>query len=293
MIDFLRVYGMLLQGIEDLLGEGTPPYSEAISCKWDGLVEDRVRALEERHLRSVRDGNQDAQTEVVAYLICRARKELDRLSENEIECNNDTDYAGVAEEMLGLARGEGDEWIAADSDDSGSGSDGSSSESDGDEEEDEEGTVAFAALLLLSPQVYGTRLLRQDGNNTEHPKCPEGEAWDAVREECVVPPTPLISAAILAKVDGYPTCFEKESGIYDVSYAELWECDTGIWQPMVAGSDAQLTCSKACQLALSKVSQDCMEELVRWEEWWNSEGPGSFQPLPRIWKTAFELCGFL
>ncbi len=41
--------------------------------------------------------------------------------------------------------------------------------------------------------------------------------------------------------------------MYDVLYAELWECDTTIWQPMVAGRDAELTCSKACQSALSKV----------------------------------------
>ena len=52
---------------------------------------------------------------------------------------------------------------------------------------------------------------------------------------------------------GYPTCFDPGSGIYDVTYAELWECDTTIWQPMVAGSEAQLTCSKDCQGGLSKV----------------------------------------
>lgn len=52
---------------------------------------------------------------------------------------------------------------------------------------------------------------------------------------------------------GYPICFERESGVYDVSYAELWECDTTIWQPMVAGKDTGLTCSKACHSALSKV----------------------------------------
>ncbi|KAI7841254.1 hypothetical protein COHA_005027 [Chlorella ohadii] len=153
--------------------------------------------------------------------------------------------------------------------------------------------VALAALLLLSPGANAARLLLQDDNSEEHPKCPEGEAWDAVRQACVVPPTPLIQAAIMAKVYGYPTCFEKDSGVYDVLYAELWECDTTIWQPMVAGRDAELTCSKACQSALSKVSLDCMQELVKWEAWWNEEGPGSYSPAPRIWKAAFELCGFL
>lgn len=154
--------------------------------------------------------------------------------------------------------------------------------------------VALAALLLLCPRAHGSRQLRQDDDDTDEiPTCPAGQAWDAVRKACVTPPTPLIQAAVMAKVYGYPTCFEKESGVYDVSYAELWECDTTIWQPMVAGKDTGLTCSKACHSALSKVSLDCMQELVKWEAWWNREGPGSYQPLPRIWKAAFELCGFL
>ena len=32
-----------------------------------------------------------------------------------------------------------------------------------------------------------------------------------------------------------------------------------------------------------QVSKDCMDELIKWEEWWNTEGPGSYSPLPRIW----------
>lgn len=54
------------------------------------------------------------------------------------------------------------------------------------------------------PSPFSTQQLRLCGIPNQPlrslPPLLQGTAWDAVRQACVVPPTPLIQAAIMAKV---------------------------------------------------------------------------------------------
>lgn len=132
-------------------------------------------------------------------------------------------------------------------------------------------------------------------------------------------PMPLPPSTLLPQY-GFPTCVDPSSGIYTITNLEMLDCDVGIWQPFVAGTGAQLVCSSTCKAAFQKaspvwwprrvcfvpptrssegtagctpvpslppppmqLSSECKQELLQFEQWFNTQGPGMLQPLPLIW----------